>query len=388
MGQFFDAEIGESRSCGDESNVTILFNKITKLLQTNTHKKMLSTFTKDMVSIKTDGKEVFGSVKCVYCMEYKQIYFDETYFIVSNMNRHLNSCAKTYEKKTEKPSSKNKEKIILNPEENTANQLENIVDQDGDIVDPQSVQFDENTDTTPEQKDNSIIVSLQIEKLSDSEQYINDQIIKQIGIMEKISLKNKESEINMNVVIETGTPSQIRCALITADGNCLVAALAHQIFHHPLRSAQHIDAIRSLKETAFEYMKKNIGIFRTLISLRNDFEKVTKGIKKDKKIETFIDKLVESGIWAGTETLVAVSRLFSVNIIIIHEGGSCSMPQKFNLDYKFCVILAYCKYATTAQKNGNSKNHYNSVTNMNSLTISSCMKKISNFLNPSTIEID
>lgn len=135
-------------------------------------------------------------------------------------------------------------------------------------------------------------------------------------------------------------------------------------------------------------MIKLLNKLVTLISLRNDFEKVTKGIKKDKKIETFIDKLVESGIWAGTETLVAVSRLFSVNIIIIHEGGSCSMPQKFNHDYKFCVILAYCKYATTAQKNGNSKNHYNSVTNMNSLTISSCMKKISNFLNPSTIEID
>lgn len=61
------------------------------------------------------GAEVWGSVKCIYCKEFKQVYFDESYFVVSNMNRHLNSCAKKYNSNTETLStatSSNQQKNI------------------------------------------------------------------------------------------------------------------------------------------------------------------------------------------------------------------------------------------------------------------------------------
>lgn len=102
--------------------------------------------------------------------------------------------------------------------------------------------------------------------------------------MENAIMENQVSETNMVVEIEKGEPSQIRCALIKADGNCLLGALAHQLHRYPLQSKEHTDATHSLRQNAIEYIKKNIGLFITSISLRSDFEKVIKRKRIDKKI--------------------------------------------------------------------------------------------------------
>lgn len=388
IGNFFVAsESGVLRECIDEQKINALFGKITALLQTETHKKMLSKFTTEMISIKMVGIEMWGSVKCVYCHQYKQVYFDESYFVVSNMNRHLNSCAKMYAKNAEVASEINEnvkqEESIGSSFASSSQGMVEITDEHEDDTHDSEIPASE-----PQKNDDSYLISLEINKLNDREQYVNDQIANQLDVMGSVSLENSESQVNMNVEIEKGKSSEIRSALIAADGNCLLGAVAHQLFHYPLGSEQHNNATRSLRENAVKYIKNNIGMFKTSICLRKDFEKVTRGKKKDKKIEFFIEKLLEPGFWGGTEILIAISRLHSANIITIHEGGSCSTTQQFNFDFRLCVILAYCRYKTTSQNDETINNHFNSIITMDSNTILSCVSKIVTSLTPTVIEID
>lgn len=303
------------------------------------------------------------------------------------MNRHLNSCAKMYAKNAEVASEINEnvkqEESIGSSFASSSQGMVEITDEHEDDTHDSEIPASE-----PQKNDDSYLISLEINKLNDREQYVNDQIANQLDVMGSVSLENSESQVNMNVEIEKGKSSEIRSALIAADGNCLLGAVAHQLFHYPLRSEQHNNATRSLRENAVKYIKNNIGMFKTSICLRKDFEKVTRGKKKDKKIEFFIEKLLEPGFWGGTEILIAISRLHSANIITIHEGGSCSTTQQFNFDFRLCVILAYCRYKTTSQNDETINNHFNSIITMDSNTILSCVSKIVTSLTPTVIEID
>lgn len=360
IGSFFGNTIGHTTKTIVETKIDLLYTKSKDLLKTVDHSKMLAKFTKDMVSVRMNGDEISGSVKCVYCSEDKQIYYNKTYFVVANMKRHLSHCRKNFNKAEHDDVTSNKETCV-----------------------------DKTRPSVPEESNlNDSVICLEIEALDEREKLIHNQIFQQIDDMKNTSLKNKDSDIEIGIAIQKNQPSKIRCALVEADGDCLIGAIAHQIYHHPLRSTEHKEATEKLRANAVDYIKKNIDKFKTLICYRDDFEKFGKGKSMGKKIESFIEKLGESGFWGGSEFLIAISRLFSLNIIIINQGSSCGTALPFNFEFQSCAVIVYCKYKTLQTQEPKNNNHYNSVTSIDRYAIVSCTNKIIELLTPVTITID
>lgn len=225
--------------------------------------------------------------------------------------------------------------------------------------------------------------SLEISTLDMKENLIFSQFCEQGRIMRSASLTNGEKEITMPVSIDGKCSGEVVAAIIEADGNCLACALAHQIGHNKLDSDAHENLTKKIRKDSVSYIKKHIDSFSTDIIWRSDFEKKAVGGTADEKLNNFLDKLASTNLWCGTETIVAISRLYSVNIIIFNEAGTCYTVDPFNLEYSSCAFIIFCAYQpnTKKKKSTNQKrklklDHYNSITKIDQKTVCDCMNKI------------
>lgn len=220
---------------------------------------------------------------------------------------------------------------------------------------------------------------LQTSVLDDDEHFIYFKLSEQNSKMRLASLTNNEKEKNISLRLNTECTEHITACRIASDGNCLVSSLAHQLFKKKLSSVEHSEYTKKLREEAVEFIKQNMETFEQQIVWREDFDKVAEGDEMQSRIYSFLEKLSEDGFWCGTETLMAISRIYSVNIIIINEAGSCYMVGKFNFDYEKCAIIAYCGYEITDEKTAKKsffRNHYNSVCNIGQKVMFMCMSKL------------
>lgn len=395
IGTFFGSSdtkkfIGKKNAVIDKNGKDLhelLYNKTMKLLKTGIHINAASSFSENMVIVTADDS-ITGHIVCVYCKKQKQVFFDSTYWVLSNFAKHLNLCSKKLEQQYPHHETKVIEEIIYEIEdENTKSSINCI-----NVVAEQFVKYEEQSDI--EEASNVIMKNtekcdgtiLDVSVLDENENVIYFQICQQIHEMRSTSLKNGEEEFDLSVIIESEKPGTVDVCLIEPDGNCLVSSLAHQLFRHKLDSSEHDDSIKKLRMEAVEYIRQNLEMFEAQIVWREDFDRVAVGDDIQTKIDYFIKKLSTSGFWCGTETIIAISRLYAVNIIIINEEGSCYMVDQFNFDYKNCAIIAYCTYSNGVnQKNKSARNHYNSVCKINREEIFMCMKKIMIHSNPGQV---
>lgn len=427
-----------------ESLASLLFSRAIKEFQQK-NKEMSASFTIEMVDVVKSEGSIKGLVKCIFCNKNKQVYFDSTYWVLSNLKKHINICFKIYEKggiskKTKK--IRPREKLQEEQEEgagcelegadhdmndgfdnnednklqevdgvNMADTYENENDTDcnqpydgtnddnniGTDCEPRDIEYYENdadecSDNYRNDSDVEIIeiitenidtlhTSLEVSPFDSNEKKIYFHICEQSKIMRQTSLVNEEEEKNMSIELEKEISGQLVVALIEPDGNCLINALAHQLFHHKLDSDSHENATIKLREDANSYIQSNLDTLGPLIIWRDDFEKVAVGDNMVQKLNFFVDKLAKPGLWCGTETIIAISRVYAANIIIFNENGTCYMVAPFNFEYDRCAIIAFCAYsATNSRKTKKSKglnlNHYNSVVKIDQKDIFICMKKI------------
>lgn len=371
----------------------MLYQKTKKLLEVGIHSEMASKFQRTMVIINSSGESITGHVVCVYCEKQKQVFFDSTYWVLSNLGKHLKLCAKKpgdtkkHEKQKKRgelkvhENSKKHEKLKMH-EVSQDEVVEEFIDDSDDDVIEESMEnsFDEdiksdNDDTEVSDESNNKSV-LNITSLDENENFIYFQICEQIQNMRSTSLKNQEEEHDLPVMIENGVHGKIGICLIEPDGNCLVSSLAHQLFRHKLDSSEHIEATKTLRMDVVAHVKQNLETFESHLVWRDDFDKVAVGDNMQSKIDYFLEKLSTQGFWCGTEAIIAASRLYLVNIIIINEEGTSYMVDKFNLNYKTCAIVVYCAYGSNRKAKNKTKNHYNSAIKIDRKEIFSCMKKI------------
>lgn len=154
------------------------------------------------------------------------------------------------------------------------------------------------------------------------------------------------------------------------NGNCLFAALTHQIFHPKMNSTEHKEMIKKLRGDVIEYILKNLEYFKHDLKNRmledatfhfdsNEFEA---------NITIFVkEKLSQNGYWGGQETLEAVSLLYHVNILIVNDDGTCNLGNRFNTNYSVAIIISFRSQGSRNLK----RNHYDTVAEMSD----SLMKK-------------
>lgn len=179
-------------------------------------------------------------------------------------------------------------------------------------------------------------------------------------------------ELTKDFIVEVkrgkGSNALVNICEIRADGNCLYAAIAHQLFNVKINSQEHLLWTDALRKKVVEHIRSNFDSFSMDLKYRLldesngriDIEHLRQNS------EELLNRLSRNEAWGGTESLKAISAIFSVNILIIHEDGTCHLAVRFNDNFETTIILCY----RTIGRHCTTKNHYDSIVN-----IADCMLK-------------
>lgn len=91
---------------------------------------------------------------------------------------------------------------------------------------------------------------------------LRDEIFKQISTqvleMTEITLTNSEKTMKMTIQVN-GVAKSVEVAKIASDGDCLFAALVHQIHHVEINSDDHDRLCKKIRLEVVDHIKKNFG---------------------------------------------------------------------------------------------------------------------------------
>lgn len=157
---------------------------------------------------------------------------------------------------------------------------------------------------------------------------------------------------------------------IYKDGNCVFASLIHQLHFVKTKSKEHIDLIAKLRQDVVSQILNDFDAYKRAIEI--DFGGLDADVAGKEYISTDLSK---NGEWGGSETLLAVTKMFKVNILVFKERGAYSFSFGFNPNYHRCLFLAYRIGGT--DENGEPKyNHYESVCAIDEEHLYKCAQEI------------
>lgn len=94
-------------------------------------------------------------------------------------------------------------------------------------------------------------------------------------------------------------------------------------------------------------------------------------------------------VWGGSESLLAISEMLSVNVIIFNERGSYYFPNGFDSQYNKFIFLAY-RLSKSQDENNINYNHYDSVCEIDQELLYKCVCDLSkvafNMINDEELE--
>lgn len=185
------------------------------------------------------------------------------------------------------------------------------------------------------------------------------------------SLANNEPPNLMATVINDRF-AYVTIVKIDDDGNCMFSALVHQIDNVKNGSDTHKTRTVELRKAVVNHIDKNFERYKQSIksrfSIHNDMDEDGK--------EFISNDLSKEGSWGGAETLLAVSHIFSVNILIFNERGEFYFATGFNANYNRTIFLAY--RVGSMSKNGSVRyNHYDSIIGLSEEILYNCASVLS-----------
>ncbi|XP_055296718.1 uncharacterized protein LOC129565645 [Sitodiplosis mosellana] len=164
-------------------------------------------------------------------------------------------------------------------------------------------------------------------------------------------------------VKSSGLTKSIGVAQIPSNGNCLFAAMAHQLFYSHSRDLAHQAA--RLREEVVRHIKANFDRYKHSIEgkIYEEQESVPGEKLTEEQVKTkaksFLDEsLSKSGYYGGYESLSAISEIYNVNILLFRENDDFRFVNEFNNAYEGIACVAYRSNADGRY------NHYDSVVSI------------------------
>lgn len=341
----------------DASNQIFDLEKEKKDLIAKVHKKnekvkdvlRKTEFSPDSIKVWVEsGINLKGSILCCLCgsgRKHKEskVYYQRSlhsgYWVLSNYDTHIHR----HHNKLQENKDKN---LLVEPNRqkttpiNIANVPETNVEQHEDAASGESQNGESRN-----------------EELQSYEDGIKTQIFKQSINMINFTLAKKE---DIRIFISQSPmklpQKKVQICTIEGDGNCLYAAIAHQLFGDKINSPQHKRHTAELRAEVVDHIKNNFEQYLHDLKGRI-FEKTNSAKNVDLKSDclSFLNDLSKPGTWGGSESLAAITNIKCVNIIILNEDGSCDTANKFSLSSSD----SSSDFATTGRKN-----HYDSVANI------------------------
>lgn len=183
---------------------------------------------------------------------------------------------------------------------------------------------------------------------------IHQQVSDQVTLMELNSILSHYGNMLEDVVFECGAISGIIKVYKTPkDGNCMFAAIAHQLNPNVTNTSELAIQMRA---KVVNHIHSNYSDFEMVLKSRvyEEFDCQTK-MDLDKEARNILTHLAKNNYWGSTESLKAFSEIFEVNILLIKEDGDCYFPLGFSNHYGRALVLAFRKSIEGCL------NHYDSV---------------------------
>lgn len=194
---------------------------------------------------------------------------------------------------------------------------------------------------------------IMIRQFSDQNLLVNESV-----------LLNHGDKMKKRMVVNIDNQSaSVKVVEIRGDGNCLFGSLVAQLNDDHINTSEFDSRVEKLRQNVVDYIRNNKDRFQHVIKGRILYEADEAAQKSDninEKIDYFIEnKLNRNNYWGGTETIVAASEMFNVNILIFSENNTAYLPNGFKPEYGRTVFLAYrlSKESTTKPV----YNHYDSI---------------------------
>lgn len=368
-----------------------LLQKTSKLIKSVDEKIVLD---KLVVYVKPNkNNSLTGYIECALCMsagapQTYSVYLDKSYWVMNNYKKHLRSMHSHGNGYPTKKMScvKNKNRIIkkldLDEHIDTAQDTNIAVDHETSnfilVIEPIGPDVKTKPDTNLE-----ILSPIDFNQTNEAhytdetelESLVYDQICSQETEMRSCIFENSEKEIEIPIKFANEPTGTIGACFSKPSGDCLYYSLTHQLFHHKINSKEHEEATYKLRVDVVDYIESNMTYFRPILEGRivdeTDANIIKNPLQITDKVNNLIHRLRQPGCWGGMETLYAVSRLYSVNIIIFNEGGPAYIIEGFKVEYKKVIMIAYCYYGSR-----NTLNHYNSVTKLSDDDCFKCMQSL------------
>lgn len=151
----------------------------------------------------------------------------------------------------------------------------------------------------------------------------------------RATMTNNETKRFVAVKID-GRTVNLNTIEIKKNGNCLFASMAHQLYFVKTNSKTHDNLTAKLRSDVVQHILKNFDEYKRAIEI--DFGEVDKEEAGKEYISTDLSK---HGEWGGSESLLALTNMFKVNILIFRENGPFTFSFGFNRNFDRTVLLAY-----------------------------------------------
>lgn len=315
-----------------------------------------------IVRVRQENGKIYGEVVCVLCKSNKpkRVSFNPSQthgcWVLSNLVKHLETVHGLHP-------------IVETVDHSLATQ--EITDDKNVVAD----QIDENLNG-----DASLIILEEFSakgneiKHDDLEQ-LYTQLSTQLTNVTAAVLQNSDQEEEIKFTLNKA-PKRLLVAVIPGDGSCLYGALAHQLWMFKISSQKHIEATKKLRADVVEHILTNFSFFEHHIKDRVYEVKNGKEITDmSMECKMYVRHVLSNAkTWGGVETLLAVSNLYSTNIVVFNEDGICTKYKKADKCYDRSIAIAY-RFGLNAE-GAKIRNHYDSVCELNASDLHSSARYI------------
>lgn len=168
----------------------------------------------------------------------------------------------------------------------------------------------------------------------------------------------KTNETNQFMAINVdGRWMNINIVKIKADGNCLFSTLVHQLEYMQINTNEHKQRSMEIRQEVVRHMENNFDAFKHVLKLRLKCDDADIELHGKRFLTDFLS---EDGYWGASESLIAATDIFKVNILVFNEKGPYYFSTRYNPTYDRTIFIAY--RASNDEKTGIIYNHYDSVS--------------------------
>lgn len=338
----------KTEPCVDsETEKKILFNKVNVMIQKmkiiDDDSSELYQFDISMVSVDVSSNAIIGKIVCIFCKNVNKVYHDSKYWVLSNFKKHLEKCRKNM--------CHHSDQLQYIFVENVPNQISN-----NDI-----------TITSRKSFSNGIDVLCD---LDNKQNEIYFQICKQNTLALASVLRNEDLQTNVSLMFEE-TEHNINVGEMNPNGDCLFAALSHQLWLEKIGDSKHKEMTLALRKELVEHIQNDFNYYKQSLKghiILGDNEHDDDDTINIKAKSFLFDKLPSPGVWGGPEILLAVQRVYNVNVVVIDQDSNCNVTGGFDMSRERSLIIYYKSIS------GVKLDHYDSITKIDPATIYQCMQ--------------